>query len=61
MAQGEVADALLFVRQRSVFGLALPAQSGGAVRFVGDEDVGGDTGLFEGLGNTAAALVGPRR
>ena len=36
----------------------LAPQAGGTVRLVGDEDTGGDSGLFQGVGDGAATLVG---
>ena len=57
VAEGEVAEALFVGRERDVLGVLLPAQSGGAVGFVGDEDASGSGSLPQGLGNAMAALV----
>ncbi len=58
VAQREVADALFLLGKLVALCFALAAQARGAVRFVGDENSGGDAGLFESFGNPAAALVG---
>ena len=58
VAQGEVAEASFLRGEFAGARLAFAAQSRGAVRFVGDEDAGGDVGLVKGVGDGAAALIG---
>ena len=57
VAEGKIADALLRIGSRAAFGVALAAESGGAVGFVGDEDLRRCAGYCQGVGDAASALV----
>ena len=57
VAQRKIADALLRIGSRAAFGVALAAESGGAVGFVGDEHLRRCAGHRQGVGDAASALV----